>query len=91
VSWNDKYEIELDHNRTIRIFYKKGGAGEKRVKILSQEDVRDSIRQRSYNILIVEQPLIDINRVKNSPNSLVNRPINKLSIPSVRFQNKIFF
>ncbi|CAF2530236.1 unnamed protein product [Rotaria sp. Silwood2] len=83
VSWNDKYEIEFDNNRTIRFFYKKGGAGEKRVKILSQEDVRDSIRQRSYSILIIEQPLIDINVVKNSQNGLLAKTIIKPFTPSV--------
>jgi len=92
ISWNDKYEIELDNNnnRTIRVFYKKAGAGEKRIKILSQEDVRDSIRQHTYKILIVEQPIIDINRFKKSPNGLPIRPPNKPSTSSVKFNNFLF-
>ncbi|CAF4438201.1 unnamed protein product [Adineta steineri] len=57
VSWNDKYEIEFDNNRTIRFFYKKDGVGEKRIKVLSQEDVRDTIRKSAYSILIIEQVL----------------------------------
>ncbi|CAF0772154.1 unnamed protein product [Rotaria sordida] len=81
VSWNDKYEIEFDNNRTIRFFYKKGGAGEKHVKILSQEDVRDSIRKRSYSILIIEQPLIDINGIKTSQNGSLGKTINKPFTP----------
>ncbi|CAF4050992.1 unnamed protein product [Rotaria sordida] len=87
VSWNDKYEIEFDNNRTIRFFYKKGGAGEKHVKILSQEDVRDSIRKRSYSILIIEQPLIDINGIKTSQNGSLGKTINKPFIPPVSFNN----
>ncbi|CAF2078026.1 unnamed protein product [Rotaria magnacalcarata] len=84
VSWNDKYEIELDTNRAIRFFYKKDGAGEKRVKILSQEDVRDSIRQRSYSILIIEQPLIDTNAIKNLPNGTILKSIRKpLNLSSI--------
>ena len=69
VSLNEKYEIEFDTNRTIRIFHKKEGLGEKRVKILSQEDVHDSIRQHTYNILIIEQPLVDINGIKALQNN----------------------
>jgi hypothetical protein len=85
VSCNDKYEIEFDNNRTIRIFYKKEGAGEKRIKILSQEDVRDSIRRRAYSILIVEQPLVDLNGItKSSPNGLQAKLSNKSSLPTVR-------
>ncbi|CAF1281038.1 unnamed protein product [Rotaria sp. Silwood1] len=83
VSWNDKYEIEFDNNRTIRFLYKKGGVGEKRVKILSQEDVRDSVRQRSYSILIIEQPLIDIHAIKTSQNGSLLKTINKPFIPTV--------
>lgn len=87
VSLNEKYEIELDTNRTIRFFYKKEGAGEKRVKVLSQEDVLDSTRKRSYSILIIEQPLIDINAVKNPLNGLLIIPINRsLAVSSVSFQ-----
>lgn len=87
VSLNEKYEIELDTNRTIRFFYKKEGAGEKRVKVLSQEDVLDSTRKRSYSILIIEQPLIDINAVKNQLNGLPIIPINRsLAVSSVSFQ-----
>jgi hypothetical protein len=89
VSWNDKYEIELDNNRTIRLFYKKEGAGEKRVKIVSQEDVRDSIRQRSYTILIIEQPLIDVNVIKTSQNGSFLKPISKPFTPPVRYNKKI--
>lgn len=85
VSCNDKYEIEFDNNRTIRIFYKKEGVGERRVKILSQEDVRDSARQRTYSILIVEQPIIESVGLKNSSNGSANSLTNKSSIPSVKF------
>jgi len=85
VSWNEKYEIELDNNHTIRIFYKKEGAGEKRVKVLSQEDVRDSVRQRNYSLLIVEQPIIDTIGVKNSLNGSAKKSVNKSSIPPVKF------
>lgn len=75
VSWNDKYEIEFDANRTIRLFYKKEGVGEKRVKILSQEDVRDSVRHRAYSILVVEQPLVDISGLENATNGAAFRPM----------------
>lgn len=87
VSWNDKYEIEFDTNRTIRVFYKKEGAGEKRVKILSQEDVRDSIRQRAYSILIIEQPLIDIHVIKHSQNGSPLKPLTKSLTSPVSFNN----
>lgn len=87
VSCNDKYEIELDNNRTIKIFYKKEGVGEKRMKILSQEDVRDSGRQRAYSLLIVEQPIIDLISIKNSSNGSANRLTTKSSIPPVNFIN----
>jgi hypothetical protein len=87
VSWNDKYEIELDTNRTIRVFHKKEGAGEKRIKILSQEDFRDSIRQRAYRILIVEQPLVDLNGMKNSQNGSANRTPNRPITSQVKFNN----
>jgi hypothetical protein len=93
VSWNDKYEIEFDNNRTIKFFYTKGGAGDKRIKILSQEDVRDSIRKRAYSILIVEQPLIDLHTPKPVNGSTI--PLtNKSSFPSVslkEFLNKKIF
>jgi len=91
VSWNEKYEIELDNNRTIRLFYKKEGAGEKRIKVLSQEDVRDSSRQRSYSVLIVEQPLIDTVGIKNSPNGSAKKLANKPSLPPVKFSLKMIY
>ena len=94
VSWNDKYEVEFDSNRTIKIFYKKEGVGEKRIKILSQEDVRDSIRQRAYSILVVEQPIIDLNGTKNSSILSGNRLQTKTSNSSVKFhfsEEIIFF
>jgi hypothetical protein len=81
VSWNDKHEIEYDTNDTIRIFYKKEGAGEKRVRILSQEDVRNSQRKRTYTILIVEQPLID--GIKRSPSGWISRSTGTSSTSSV--------
>ena len=84
VSCNDKYEIEFDNNRTIRIFYKKEGAGEKRIKILSQEDVRDSIRRRAYSILIVEQPLVDLNGMTKPSNGSGGKLTNKSSLPTVK-------
>ncbi|UJR34109.1 hypothetical protein I4U23_021516 [Adineta vaga] len=83
VSLNDKYEIEFDNNRTIRFFYKKEGVGEKRIKILSQEDVRDSIRQRAYSILIIEQPLIDLNGLEHVPNTTSFKTIIRPLLPSV--------
>ncbi|CAF1098503.1 unnamed protein product [Adineta steineri] len=75
VSWNDKYEIEFDNNRTIRFFYKKDGVGEKRIKVLSQEDVRDTIRKSAYSILIIEQPLIDITGIETTLNGSPSRQI----------------
>ena len=77
ISWNDKYEIELESNRMIRIFNRKEGAGEKRIKILSQEDIHDSFRKRSYSVLIVEQPLIEINGMKSIQNSSLTKPMSK--------------
>ncbi|CAF0935056.1 unnamed protein product [Adineta ricciae] len=83
VSWNDKYEIEFDNNRAIRFFYKKQGAGEKRIKILSQEDVRDSARQRTYTILIIEQPLIDLNGFEQISNNSLYKPIIRTLSPTI--------
>lgn len=83
VSWNDKYELEFDTNRTIRFFYKKEGAGEKRIKILSQEDVRDSIRQRAYCILIIEQPLVDLNGLEQLSNTNIYKQLLRPISPSV--------
>ena len=89
ISCNEKYEIELDSNRTLKVFLKKDGAGEKRVKVLSQEDVRNSVQNRSYSILIVEQPLVDMNGTRAAPSgSMANRLIGKPSDQSVRFDVK---
>lgn len=89
VSCNEKYEIELDNNRTLKVFLKKDGAGEKRVKVLGQEDVRNSVQNRSYSILIIEQPLVDMNGARAAPNgSMINRLISKSSDQSVRFDVK---
>lgn len=73
ISLNEKYEIEFDSNRTIRVLNKKDNSNEKRIKILGQEDVRDSIRQRSYSILIVEQLIIDISKSKQNSNSSASK------------------
>ena len=73
ISLNEKYEIEFDSNRTIRVVEKKDNSNEKRIKILGQEDVRDSIRQRSYNILIVEQVIVDITKFKQNSNVSVSK------------------
>ena len=83
VSWNEKYEIELDSNRTIRITYKKAGAGEKLIKVLSHEDVRNSLQQRTYSILIVEQPLVDTNGMRNGPKTPPSKTMSKPSAPVV--------
>ena len=48
VSSNDKYEMEFDISRSIRVSYKMKGAGEKLFRIISQEDVRLTHRQRNY-------------------------------------------
>jgi hypothetical protein len=90
LSWNEKYEIEYDNNRTLKVFYKKESVGEKCVKVISREDVRDSIRQRAYSILIVDQPIVDINTTRNSQNGLGRRPSVKPFIQPVRFLNQNF-
>lgn len=85
ISLNEKYEIEFDSNRTIRVLNKKDNSNEKRIKILGQEDVRDSIRQRSYSILIVEQLIIDISKSKQNSNSSASKLQNTRPMILVSF------
>lgn len=85
VSLNDKCEMEFDIGRSIRVSYKTKGAGEKLFRIISQEDVRLTHRQRNYTLLIVEQPLIEMNgfrptTVSNSITRLVNH--SSVSFPA---------
>lgn len=85
-SFNEKYDIELDNNNILKVFQKKDGVGEKRIKILGKEDVRNSVQNRSYSILIVEQPLVDIPVSRTAPNgSILLGLIGKSSDQSVRF------
>jgi len=91
ISWNEKYEIEYDNSRILKVFYKKESVGEKRVKVIGKEDVRDTARQRAYSILIVDQPIVDINGARNG---LAKKPSNKPIIQPVNNQysssNKYF-
>ena len=84
VSLNDRCELEFDDNRAIRVSYKKKGAGEKLFKIVSQEDVRYSQRQRNYSFLVVEQPLIDINAFKSPHGNLIARTPSNPPVSSTR-------
>ena len=87
ISDNDKYEIEFDNNRTLKVIHKKGGVGEKRIKVLSQEDVRDTIHGHSYNILVVEQPIVDIEESRTLLGGTINNRLAPISsIPPVGFR-----
>ena len=87
ISLNEKYEIEYDNSRTLKVVYKKENFGEKCIKVISKEDFRDSVRQRTCSILIVDQPIVDINVSKSSQNGSGRKPSTKPFVQMVRFFN----
>jgi hypothetical protein len=83
VSWNELYELEFDANGYIRVVHKKKGVGERLFRIISQEDVRHSQRQHNYSILIVAQPLVDINVVTSVQVNALNKATSNVMLPPV--------
>ena len=83
-SFNDKHEIEMESGRAIRVTYKGRNAGERSIKVISQEDMYNSQRRRNYTILVVDRPLVELSNIRAVPNGHLSRIPSNPSQLSVR-------
>jgi len=85
-SLNDKYEIELENNQAFRLTNRRRGAGERSIKILSQEIISSSQNRRSYTIIVIDQPLVELATVRSSLAGRLSRvPSNPVSMATPKF------